>query len=239
MDTDDRDRWLIAWVWHNPEADDQVWSVMLAFRQMNQRLTELPIANLLPGYWTDKSLSETEAIAIVDEAARFGPIRNPDKLARYLGLTYAARTVCRIKTIGSTDVSKRARTSLRKRKDKRYREARRRTAGMRPQSESLSATQPWRELGMGRATWYRRNKAGMRRETTLSAITLSCPTDRPVSVERVEGAPERGYAPKEARGLTSSQTATTIAADIYSSLPLELRLLALGLPMPENLARAA
>src|SRR5262249_35473578 len=158
-------------VWHNPEPDDQAWSVMLAFQQMNQRLTEFPVANLLPMYWTNARLSEAEAIAIVDEAASFGPIRNPDKLARYLGLTYSVRTVCRIKTIGSIDVSKRARTLMRKRKDKRYRESKRRTAGMRPQSESLSATQPWKELGMSRATWYRRNKAGMRRETTLSAVT--------------------------------------------------------------------
>src|SRR5262249_46209107 len=34
------------------------------------------------------------------------------------------------------------------------------------------ATQPWRELGMSRATWYRQNKARMRRETVSSAITF-------------------------------------------------------------------
>jgi hypothetical protein len=50
---------------------------------------------------------------------------------------------------------------------------------------------------------------------------------------------ERGFAPKEARGFPSSQTATTMAADRYVSLSLELRLAALCLPMPENLARAA
>jgi hypothetical protein len=38
---------------------------------------------------------------------------------------------------------------------------------------------------------------------------------------------------------SSSQTATTMAADRYESLPLELRLAALCLPMPEVLARAA
>jgi hypothetical protein len=55
----------------------------------------------------------------------------------------------------------------------------------------------------------------------------------------VEGLAERGFASKKARGLPSSQTAITLAADVYETLPLELRFAALCLPMPENLARAA
>src|SRR5262249_42859484 len=214
MATDDRSRWLIAWVWHNPEPDDQVYSVMLAFAEMNWPLAVLPTGNTAP--WIERGLSEAEAIAIVDEAAEFGPIRNMDKLAKYLGLTYQQRTTCRVKTIGSIDVKKRARRVLRQRKDRLYRERKRRAAGMRPQSESLSATQPWRKRGMSRATWYRQNKPGMRRETVLSAITL--------------------------RGLPSSQTATTMVADSHEALPTELRLLALGLvetDWTKNLARAA
>jgi hypothetical protein len=35
------------------------------------------------------------------------------------------------------------------------------------------------------------------------------------------------------------QTATTMAADVYATLPPELRMAALCLRMPENLARAA
>jgi hypothetical protein len=86
------------------------------------------------------------------------------------------------------------------------------------------------------------------------------PVDEVVPVERKQGEFERGFASKEARGLPSSQTATTIAADMsvstsavakcsafgfraapdsYEALPVELRLLALGLPVPEKLARAA
>jgi len=61
MATDDRDRWLIAWAWHNPEAEDPVWSVMLAFQQMNRRLTAIPTGNDAP--WTEQRLSEAEAIA--------------------------------------------------------------------------------------------------------------------------------------------------------------------------------
>jgi len=157
MATDDRDRWLIAWAWHNPEAEDPVWSVMLAFQQMNRRLTAIPTGNDAP--WTEQRLSEAEAIAIVDEAAEFGPIWNPDKLAKYLGLTYQQRTICRIKTIGARDFSKKQRRRQRRHKDQMYQQRKRQAAGARPHSQSLSATQPWRELGMSRATWYRQNKA--------------------------------------------------------------------------------
>jgi hypothetical protein len=56
-----------------------------------------------------------------------------------------------------------------------------------------------------------------------------------MEIERPKAAP-----PKAAiGGYPSSQTATTVAADRFEALPLELRLLALGLPMPESLAVAA
>jgi hypothetical protein len=57
--------------------------------------------------------------------------------------------------------------------------------------------------------------------------------DKPVPPERGERESERGFASKEASGLPSSQTATTMAADVHATLPMELRFLALGLPMPE------
>ena len=240
MATDDRDRWLIAWVWHNPEAEDQVWSVMLAFQQMNRRLTAVPTGD--GTLWTEEPLREAEAIAIIDEAAEFGPIWNADKLAKYLGLTYQQRTTCRIKTIGARDFSKKQRRRQRRHKDQIYQQRKREAAGARPHSQSLSATQPWRESGMSRATWYRQNKARMRRETVSSAITLCSPVDRSVSMERARMEFERGFASKKGRGLPSSQTATTIAVDRYESLPTELRVLALGLvetDWTKNLARAA
>src|SRR4029450_6708904 len=54
--------------------------------------------------------------------------------------------------------------------------AKRRALGMRPQSESLSATEPWKELGMTRRTWYRKNKprTGMDGTTLAPPIFLSC-----------------------------------------------------------------
>jgi hypothetical protein len=92
---------------------------------------------------------------------------------------------------------------------------------------------------MSRAAWYRRNKARSKGETTLSATIFLSSEDRPVSAEGGAGLAERGFASKKARGYPSSQTASTLAADRYESLPLELRMAALCLHVPESLACAA
>jgi hypothetical protein len=218
--TEDFSRWLIAWVWHNPLAKDQIWSLMECAKNMGGKITE------------------AEASEMIEEASIPRKHLSADNLARFLGLTYAQRQALGLTTIGSIDVGRRARKELRKRRDRLAKERKRRAAGMRPQSESLSTTKPWRELGMSRASWYRRNKAGRRGETTLSAAIFLSSDDRPVSPER-KTASERGFASKKARGCPSSQTATTMAADRLETLPVELRLLALGLPVPDELVRAA
>jgi hypothetical protein len=221
MDTEDRDRWLVAHTLHNQSAKDQVWGVIRAAQKMGGGITR------------------AEAIAIVDEANAIPHAWGADRLAKHLGVTYPQRTILGITTIGARDFSKRQRSKQRRYKDRRAKTEKRRAAGMHPQSESLSATQPWKELGVSRATWYRRNKARSRDETTLSAACLISTDDRPVSLEREERNSSGAVAPKKARGLPSSQTATMLAADRYWSLPLELRMAALCLPLPENLARAA
>jgi hypothetical protein len=219
-DTEDFARWLIAWHWYNPKAKDAIWSVMEAAKRMGGKITE------------------AEASAITEEASIIRKCWSADNLARFLGVTYAQRQALGLKTIGSIDVKKRARRELRKRKDRLYQERCRRARGARPQSESLSRTKPWEALNMSKRTWERRrNKA---RDASSSAVSFLSRNDRlatPAGGARMEF--ERGFASKEARGYPSSQTATTIAADIHGSLPLELRLLALGLPIPQNLARAA
>ena len=220
MDTEDRSRWLIAWHWHNCKATDPIWSLMEAAKRMGGQITE------------------AEASAITEEASICRKHLSADNLARFLGVTYAQRQALGLTTIGSTNVKKAARRELRKLRARKALMAKRRAAGMRPQSESLSTTKPWRELGMSRASWYRRNKAGRRGETTLSAAIFLSSNDRPVSPER-KTASERGFASKKARGCPSSQTATTMAADRLETLPVELRLLALGLPVPDELVRAA
>src|SRR5262249_2301727 len=224
---DDYDRWIIAWIWHNPDAKDQVYSVMFADKQMNRRLTDIATGNCRP--WSD-ALSEADAIAIVDMASEMRPIWNPDKLAKHLGLTYQQRTILNITTIGACDFSKAARTRQRKQKNRTAKERKRRASGALARDEyeakSLSKTQPWREMGMSRAIWYRRNKAKTRRETGSSAATFLSPKDRPVSPERGAGLSEGRFASKEGKKEANrlSQTALTVAVDVYGSLPVELRL---------------
>jgi len=234
-DTDDFSRWLIAWVWHWSASlvvtakaavvKDPVWALMEAARNQFGR-----------------AITETEAIEIVDEAAGARKRLSADNLARFLGVTYEQRQALRLTTIGSTDVKKRARQELRKRKARLRKECKRRASGMRPQSESLSATKPWEKLGMSRRTWYRQNKAGSRDGTTLAPPIFLSSGDKTVPPEGKKGLPSGAVAPKKARGLPSSQIAPTLAADVYETLPLELRLLALGLELPmvgEKLAAAA
>jgi hypothetical protein len=212
-DTEDFERWLIAWVWHNPKAKDQVWSVMEAAKSMGGKI------------------SEAEASAVTEEASITRKHLTADNLARFLGVTYAQRQALRLTTIGSVNVGKRARKEMRKRQDRLAKERKRRAAGMRPQSESLSATKPWGELGMSRAAWYRRNKARRKGETTLSAALFICSEDRTVST----GLSEQRCRAEERikKELSVFADGDHDAADRYvtahSELPLELRLLALGL----------
>jgi hypothetical protein len=223
-ETEDFSRWLIAWVWHNRSAKDQIWSVMECAKNMGGKVTE------------------AGASAITEEASITRKHLTAGNLARFLGVTYDQRQALRLTTIGSVNVKKRARKELRKRRDRIAKEQKRRALGMRKQSESLSATKPWEKLGMSRAAWYRRNKPRSSGETTLSAAIFLSSEDRPVSPEGGAGLAERGFASKKARGLPSSQTATTMAADAHEALPTELRLLALGLvetDWTKNLARAA
>ena len=219
--TEDFSRWLIAWVWHNPSAKDQIWSLMEAAKRMGG------------------SISEAEASEIAEEASICRKHLSADNLARFLGVTYEQRQALGLTTIGSVNVKKRARKELRRRNDRLYQERRRHERGARPHSESLSRTKPWEAMKMSRAKWYRQRT--MRRETDSSAAIFLSSDDEVVSRER-KGEFKRGFASKKARGLPSSQTATITAFDVHATLPTELRLLALGLvetDWTKNLARAA
>ena len=88
---------------------------------------------------------------------------------------------------------------------------------------------------MSRRTWERhRNKA---RDATLSAPSYLNSEDKTASPERKVAA-ERHCRAEEKQVDLRLATATTLAADVYATLPLELRMAALCLPT-ENLARAA
>jgi hypothetical protein len=219
MDTEDRGRWLIAWHWHNRKAKDPIWSLMEAAKRMGG------------------SITEEEASAITEEASITRKHLSADNLARFLGVTYAQRQALRFKTIGSVDVKKGARKVLRQRNDRLYQAAKRRAAGARPQSESLSATQPWKEEGMSRPAWYRRNKARRDSETTSSAVSLLSNADRPVSPEGGAGmeASERGFAPKQEDYRLKSADGASLTADI----PISVVPCWVFGRRPQKLARAA
>jgi len=211
-DTEDLDRWLIAWVWHNRKATDQIWSVMNAARNMGREITEM------------------EASAVTEEASITRKHLSADNLARFLGVTYEQRKALGLTTIGSINVGKRARQELRKRANRLIQERKRRALGARPQSQSLSRTKPWREWGMSRAAWYRRNKARRKGETVSSPPIFLTNADRVVSPERLKGNSGGASPRRKEESLPSSQTATTMAADRFEALPIQLRLMALGLP---------
>jgi hypothetical protein len=217
-DTEHFSRWLIAWVWHNRRAADQIWSVMNAARNMGREITE------------------AEAAAVTEEASTSLKHKSADNLARFLGVTYEQRQKLGLTTIGSTDVKKRARKELRKRRGRLNAERRRRDRGMRPQSQSLSRLKPWEVEDVCRRTWERRrNKRATAAVATLSTPILLISEDRTATAGLAEG----GFASKQANSNPSSQTVTMPAVDVYQSLPVELRLLALNLPLPDEMRMVA
>ena len=223
-ETEDLDRWLIAWVWHNPKARDQIWSVIEAAKRMGR-----------DGFTT------AEASRITEEASTTRQHRTADNLAQFLGVTYRDRQARRLTTIGSIDVKRGARKELRKRRDRLAKERQRRTRGVRPRAEyeanSLSTSKPWEKLGMSRRTWERhRNKTCD--ASVSAAIFLSC-EDTPATPEGEQGWPSEPSARKDKKEVVRLATATTLAADVHASLPQELRFLALGLPFPDELRQAA
>src|SRR5262249_22708122 len=144
--TADFSRWLLMLALHNPGARDQAYYLMRTAERMGGQITE------------------AEAIAIADEADDIPHCWSADRVAKYLGVTYAQRQALGLTTIGSIDIGRRSRTVLRKRRACLREERRRRATGAIPRAEyeakSLSATKPWKELGISRRTWERRrNKA--------------------------------------------------------------------------------
>ena len=178
-ETDDLSRWLIAWVWHNPGAKDQVGAVIECARRIGR-----------------DDLSPAAAREIIDEAKSTPVCRKADNLAAWLGLIYGDRQKLHIRTIGSVNVKKRARTELRKRSKQLGQERRRRARGAQSrvqyEDNSLSATRPWERLNIGRRTWYRRQKQPPKHNpatvgTSACPITFLIPRHIPVPFERKEG----------------------------------------------------
>jgi hypothetical protein len=141
-----------------------------------------------------------------------------DALGNRLQLKFADRAFLRIKTIGACDVTKAERKKLRKARNReqvRLRAARKRAErGAVPREDwltnSKSRTQPWKQQGISRATYYRglRKAAVGERETgwfdnNLSTLHANQPvsqvTDKPKGAVRRKKLAVRSSHPTPAR----------------------------------------
>jgi hypothetical protein len=111
--------------------------------------------------WAPDSSILTQDLVVRDvlQHPRFD---NADDCAGHLRLSLEERRQLRITTIGVFGMSKHQRAKLRNRIKA---ERRRRRHGAVPRTEylanSLSRTQPWRVLGISRATWFRHRETGV------------------------------------------------------------------------------
>jgi hypothetical protein len=139
-DIESLERHAIAW-WHwKPEGSE---------------LRELVVAMGVMGRF---HLSPADAAELIDEAEATAPLRTADQLARFLGVTYASRQHLKAWTLGAVDVSRAERTKRAKERSRAKQQLKRRAAGAKPQSQSVSRAKPWEQQGISRRTWYRRRQ---------------------------------------------------------------------------------
>ena len=194
-DSDDFSRWLVPWVWFNPQAKDQIGAVRECARRMGR-----------------EGFTVADAEGILEEAASTPKQMKADELARWLGVTYVERQKLGFTRIGAKDVGKRSRAILRKLRDRRAKERKRRGQGAVPRAEyetqSLSKTQPWLAEKISRRTWERRrNKARTSFDASPSTAFFLVGNDRLASAWR-EARSCRG----RALSLTTSVSTASVPA---------------------------
>jgi hypothetical protein len=208
-DTEDLSRYLIAWTWHNRQSTDPIWAIRNAARRMGR-----------------PNLTDAEASAIIEEASTIRGYLSADGVAEFLRVSYAERQALGLTTIGAVNVKQHDRKVIRRIRDKVKKEQKRRASGVRPRSEyeatSLSRIKPWPAVNLSRRTWERhRNKA---RDASVSAARLLIAEEGLASAR-----------PDTSVFLSSPACSVVLAdgdhdaADRHASLPLELRLYAVGL----------
>ena len=158
-DTDDFRNFLVAWQWHNPDSKDAAGALMIAAKRMGGAITE------------------EQAEQVINEADVVPKCRKADALGRYLRLSDEMRASLGICTIGSFDMSKRQRSLRRKERNRACKEMKRRAVGKKSRAEYLagakSRTPPWKDKGISRRTWYRRQKA--KKQVRVHATLPSTP----------------------------------------------------------------
>jgi hypothetical protein len=166
-DTDDLDRFLLAWFWHRPLIADRdpVGSLIDVAARMGK-------PNL--------SMAGAKEIIV---AARHGQLLGwkADELGQYLRLGDEVRTLLGIRTIGAYDVSTRQRKARRQRKDRERHERLRRQRGAKAIEQSLAHARPWEAEVISKSTWHRRR----RKEKSRTPQPLSVAQLEPWKVEGV------------------------------------------------------
>jgi hypothetical protein len=206
-DTEDLERYLLVWARHNRQSNDPVWAIRNAARH----------------YMGGPDLTAEEAEAI-SQAATFYKAMTADAVAEELRVTWDQRRTLKLKTIGALGQTKEDRKEIRRVLKKVAQEKKRRAAGVQPRAKyeaySLSATKPWRGLGMSRRTWYRQNKPQTGNGTSAWATYLltSYADDTPVPT---------GGSPSSFPNVPSDSL--VVAAPIHVSMSHEARFLALGI----------
>jgi hypothetical protein len=203
-ETDDLYRWLVAWVWFNPQSKDQVGAVMVSAAYAMGR----------------RNFTEAEAEAIVEEARTTRRHMTADGLARWLGCTYADRAALRLTRIGACDIGNEARRVLSRRRKRLAKQAERRRKGVVPRAEyeAKSVAVEARAAGVNRSTIYRRRQRASRAvpdatpdATGVSPSSLSFPIGGPTPVARAKKRPSDDDIRRTRRGVT---TTTYIAAAV-------------------------
>lgn len=102
--------------------------------------------------------SEAERNEIVHRAMRTPRVHRNTTLGRTIGLVDAEREACKAWSIWPIDLSLAEAKLRKKQRSKEQKRENRRAAGACPQSESVSATKPWKAEGKGRTAWYEERK---------------------------------------------------------------------------------
>ena len=139
---------------------------------------------------------------LIAEVAERQECWTADELAGRIGLDDATRTLLKIKSIGAVDVDKAARYRRAKRKDAERHRIKRAQAGATPRELSSARLEPWRDSGVSRATYFRRQRKcqdACRIETVSSGGEGGClfgtsqsqQDEAPASVSCAKGAAHR------------------------------------------------
>lgn len=181
---------------HNIPMDAGTWGYVLAATLGAGKPAWLPISRYRDIRWSGltleslrtavdrcglESFTDDELVSLINKVDEWQAKHGVRLIGmRYLGemlrLTAAEREVCNITTIDAIDETRAERmerlADAQKAKD---REAKKAKRGQVPrevyEARSLTATQPWTEAGVSRATWYRQQKNS--RETGVSTHQIS------------------------------------------------------------------